>query len=76
MVGIAFGGVINIWSQTFYVTRLKANNNKPVPEARLLPMMIGSFFFAAGLFIMGWTSDKSIPWIGYVSISLHDSPSA
>ncbi|KAF4632822.1 hypothetical protein G7Y89_g5303 [Cudoniella acicularis] len=65
LVGVAIGGAINMWSQKFYVTRLVANNNKAVPEARLLPMMIGSIFFAAGFFIMGWTSDPSIPWIGF-----------
>ncbi|KAH8593232.1 major facilitator superfamily domain-containing protein [Bisporella sp. PMI_857] len=65
IIGIIFGGAILIWSQTIYVKRMIANNNKPVPEARLIAMMIGSFFFAAGLFIMGWTSDKDIHWIGF-----------
>jgi hypothetical protein len=71
IIGIIFGGAILIWSQTIYVKRMIANNNKPVPEARLIAMMIGSFFFAAGLFIMGWTSDKDIHWIGYVSLDFH-----
>lgn len=35
----------------------------PVPEARLPSMMVGSFVFAAGLFILGWTAYPSIPWI-------------
>jgi hypothetical protein len=43
--------------------KFEQNNNKPVPEARLPPMMIGSVFFSCGLFIFGWTSDKDIPWI-------------
>jgi hypothetical protein len=63
LIGVFFGAVILIWGQTFYVKRMTANNGKPVPEARLIPMMIGSFFFSGGLFIIGWTSDRSIPWI-------------
>jgi len=27
-------------------------------------MMIGSIFFAAGLFVFAWTSDRSITWVG------------
>lgn len=65
LIGVGFGGIVNMWGQKFYVKRLVGNDNKPIPEARLLPMMIGSFFFAGGFFIMGWTSDRSIPWIGY-----------
>ncbi|EED13459.1 conserved hypothetical protein [Talaromyces stipitatus ATCC 10500] len=65
LIGAFFGGLVLMWSQGFYVERMAANNNKPVPEARLLPMMIGSFFFAGGLFIIGWTSDRSIHWIAF-----------
>ena len=28
-------------------------------------MMIGSVFFTAGLFIMGWTANASVHWIGF-----------
>ena len=28
-------------------------------------MMIGSVFFAAGLFIMAWTGERSTHWIGF-----------
>jgi hypothetical protein len=53
-------------SQGFYRKRLIANNNRPVPEARLLLMMIGAPFLAGGLFIFAWTSSPDIPWIGSV----------
>jgi hypothetical protein len=46
----------------FYILRFEANNNKAVPEARLPPMMIGSVFFASGLFIFGWTSPSHVFW--------------
>ncbi|KAF9892550.1 hypothetical protein FE257_001659 [Aspergillus nanangensis] len=64
LVGILFGACVNLLNQKFYIKRFKANNNFPVPEARLPPMMLGSVLFAAGLFIFGWTGDPDIHWIG------------
>ena len=48
-----------------YKKKVIANGNKMIPELRLLPMMVGSIFFTAGLFIMGWTGKASIHWIGF-----------
>ncbi|KAL4796381.1 major facilitator superfamily domain-containing protein [Aspergillus venezuelensis] len=62
LVGILGGAGINLANQKFYISRFKANNNRPVPEARLPPMMLGSIFFAGGLFIFGWTSQNQIHW--------------
>lgn len=64
LVGILFGAVLNLFNQKFYISRFKANNNRPVPEARLPPMMVGSVAFAAGLFIFAWTSFPYVHWIG------------
>ena len=64
IVGVGFAAAINLWGQSYYRKRMIANDNKVIPEARLMPMMIGSFFIAAGLFIMGWTAKESIHWIG------------
>ena len=64
VVGVAFAAAINLWGQSYYRKRMIANEGKMVPEARLIPMMVGSFFFPAGLFIMGWTAKASIHWIG------------
>ncbi|KAL9114054.1 MAG: hypothetical protein Q9227_001826 [Pyrenula ochraceoflavens] len=66
LVGIFFGAAVNLLNQKFYLKRMRQNGGRPVPEARLPPMMFGSFFFASGLFILGWTSKKSIPWIAPV----------
>ena len=63
LLGILIGAAGNILNQRFYVKRLRANNGRPVPEARLPPMMIGSLIFTAGLFIYAWTPKRSIPWI-------------
>jgi hypothetical protein len=48
LVGVFFGAGINLTNQRFYVKKLKANNGKPVPEARLPPMMVGAICFTAG----------------------------
>ncbi|TGO55610.1 hypothetical protein BCON_0089g00050 [Botryotinia convoluta] len=63
LLGTIFGGTANILNNKFYTRKFEANDNQPVPEARLPPMMIGSIFFAAGLFIFGWTSAPSIHWV-------------
>jgi MFS transporter, DHA1 family, multidrug resistance protein len=42
-------------------------SKKPVlPEARLPPMIIGSFILPAGLFWFAWTSDPNITWVPQV----------
>ncbi|KAJ5098902.1 hypothetical protein N7532_005903, partial [Penicillium argentinense] len=64
LVGILFGAVVNLANQRYYIKRFKANNNRAVPEARLPPMMLGSVFFAGGMFVFGWTSPADIHWIG------------
>ena len=64
LIGIFFSAAANLINQHFYITRYKANNNFPVPEARLRPMMLGSVFFASGLFVFAWTGNyPSIYWI-------------
>ncbi|KAA8652918.1 MFS transporter [Aspergillus tanneri] len=54
---------VNILNQKFYLKKFQENGNRAVPEARLPPMMLGSVFFAAGMFILGWTSPKHIFWL-------------
>jgi len=64
LIGVFIGAGFNLLNQRFYVNKLKANNYRPVPEARLPPMMGGSAVFVAGLFIFAWTGgDLSVPWI-------------
>ncbi|KAK4633580.1 Efflux pump bik6 [Fulvia fulva] len=63
LVGICIGAFANFFNQKFYISRWKANNFRPVPEARLPPMMGGSIVFAAGLFMFAWSSQPSTPWI-------------
>jgi hypothetical protein len=63
LLGAVTGAVINIFNQLLYNRKA---GGKVAPELRLPPMMFGSFLFAAGLFVTGWTADPSIHWIAPV----------
>lgn len=63
-IGCIIGCIVNLWCNRFYISKLTANNGKPVPEARLYPMMFGGVMMIAALFLFGWTSSKDIHWIG------------
>jgi DHA1 family multidrug resistance protein-like MFS transporter len=64
VVGQLLAGLYIILQQPAYNRKLKANNNIPVPEWRLPPVMIGGVAFAAGLFWFGWSGYKpTIHWI-------------
>ncbi|KAI9925118.1 hypothetical protein MW887_006526 [Aspergillus wentii] len=60
LFGVLLAAVLNVYSNKFYFKQLQANNNRPVPEARLPPMMIGGIAFSAGFFLFGWTSSPHI----------------
>jgi MFS family permease len=65
-VGAAIGTIINPLQDWLYMrtaSRNKERPGKPIPEARLYTSIPGSLLFTAGLFIFGWTSRPSIPWI-------------
>ncbi|TVY85148.1 Efflux pump bik6 [Lachnellula suecica] len=63
LLGTIVGGGANVFNNKFYIRKFEANGNRAVPEARLPPMMVGSIFFAAGLFIFGWTSFTYVFWL-------------
>lgn len=65
LIGAASGAGILLWGQSYYRHHLIKTQRQFDPEARLIPMLIGSPIFAAGFFIMGWTSAKDMPWIGF-----------
>jgi hypothetical protein len=65
-VGILFGSAANVFNQGLYNKRFHANGDKPVPEARLFPMMGGSVLFCAGMYLFGWTSSTKYHWIAPV----------
>ncbi|OAG14712.1 major facilitator superfamily transporter multidrug resistance [Alternaria alternata] len=65
LLGILLGSALNVLNQVvFYNRRLASQgDHKAIPEARLPPMMVGSFVFAGGLFLIGWTSHPHFHWI-------------
>ena len=65
IIGVIFGGVVLAAGAAVYKKKVIATGGKAIPELRLLPMMTGSIFFTAGLFIMAWTAKTSIHWIGF-----------
>ena len=63
LIGSLLGAVINVYNQTVYNKAFRAAGNRPVPEKRLPPMMLGSVLFSGGQFLMGWTATPSVHWI-------------
>ncbi|KAI9149082.1 MFS multidrug transporter [Paramyrothecium foliicola] len=63
LIGAILGCGANVYNQLLYNKAYHAAGNRAVPEKRLPPMMIGSFLFCGGQFIIGWTGDTSVHWI-------------
>ncbi|KAH7204762.1 MFS transporter [Fusarium oxysporum] len=72
LIGCLFAAAANIFNNIYYGKKLVANHFKPVPEARLPPMMVGGFAFSAGLFLFGWTSVEHVssPWPSIIGVFL------
>lgn len=63
LLGCVIGLAANTLNQKLYARAMSKNGGKPVPEARLYPMMAGGFFLATGLFIFGWTGTSDVVWV-------------
>ncbi|KAI9760313.1 MAG: hypothetical protein M4579_001717 [Chaenotheca gracillima] len=64
IVGMLCAGLFIVLLQPSYNRKLAANNNVPIPEWRLPPVVIGGVSFALGLFWFGWTGYRAdIHWI-------------
>ncbi len=64
-IGQILGGLGCVWSETNYNKVISANGGKPVPEARLPPMMVGCFLFPIGLMWFMWTGNypDKVHWV-------------
>ncbi|KAL5114906.1 hypothetical protein ACEQ8H_007224 [Pleosporales sp. CAS-2024a] len=62
-LGALVGCAINAYNQVLYNKVYRAAGNRPVPESRLPPMMLGSVLFSSGQFVMGWTASASFHWM-------------
>ncbi|EHL02914.1 putative Uncharacterized transporter [Glarea lozoyensis 74030] len=64
ILGVLIGVGIVIAFEPRYNRKLKENHGIPVPEQRLLPMMVGAVLFPIGLFWFAWTGNyPEIHWI-------------
>ncbi|KAH8807793.1 MFS multidrug transporter [Xylogone sp. PMI_703] len=71
LIGILCAASVNVLNNKFYFKKFTQNNNRPIPEARLPPMMLGGFIFTGGLFLYGWTSSPHISaWPSIIGIGM------
>ncbi|SSD61215.1 probable Polyamine transporter 1 [Saccharomycodes ludwigii] len=57
IIGILFAALYIIYMERDYIRKVKANSGKPVPEARLLPMMFAGVVFPIGILWFCWTGN-------------------
>lgn len=69
-IGLVVGQLLSlvammVYFEPQYNKKLAANGGKPVPEARLPPMITGGIVFPIGLFWFTWTGNyhEHVPWI-------------
>ena len=66
-IGVVIGvGIITYTSNTRFKRKMEANGGKPIPEERLIPMIVGAFLLPIGLFWFAWTSSPHISWVPQV----------
>ncbi|RYP72098.1 hypothetical protein DL771_004429 [Monosporascus sp. 5C6A] len=64
LLGSVTGAAVNVANQLYYNRAYRGAGDRPVPEKRLPPMMLGSVLFAGGQFVTGWTADPRVAhWI-------------
>ncbi|KAL9626010.1 MAG: hypothetical protein Q9204_007656 [Flavoplaca sp. TL-2023a] len=62
LVGVICAMAINLTNQPRYMRIVDEHGGKPVPEARLPPMLIGGVLMVIGLFWFGWTASPPHHW--------------
>ena len=66
-IGVVVGvAIITYTSNTRFKRKMEANGGKPIPEERLVPMIVGAFLLPVGLFWFAWTSNPHISWVPQV----------
>ncbi|RPB16476.1 MFS general substrate transporter [Morchella conica CCBAS932] len=64
VIGMILGGLMVIAFQPWTNKRMRANNNVPIPEDRLVPAIIGSIVFPIGLFWFSWSGNyPEVHWV-------------
>ncbi|KAI9039440.1 MFS transporter [Aspergillus affinis] len=68
IIGELVGGVYILFLQSSYARKLAANGDKPIPEWRLPPAIVGAVAFTVGMFWFGWTGYReSLHWMAPVA---------
>lgn len=66
-LGLAIGPLIAFCfyplQEKYYLRRVRENEGKGVPEARMWMARLGAIFIPVSLFWFGWTSYRSVHWI-------------
>ena len=57
IIGCFVAAAIIIGFNPYYQREMERNSGRPVPRARLPPMIIGGFIFPIGFFIFAWSAD-------------------
>lgn len=66
-IGVVIGVAFIVWNtNTRYKRKMLENGGIPVPEERLIPMMVGAVILPIGLFWFAWTSNPHITWVPQV----------
>ena len=64
IIGQLLAGLMILLQQPAYNRKLAANNNIPVPEWRLPPVILGGIAFTCGILWFGWSGYRAdIHWI-------------
>lgn len=61
-VGAWFGLFFALANQKRYARVVAENDGRPVPEARLPPIVLGAILVAGGTFWFGWTASPRYAW--------------
>lgn len=71
LIGVILGvAIITYTSHTRFERKMMENDGNPVPEERLIPMIIGAILLPIGLFWFAWTSSPIITWVPQVLAGL------
>lgn len=66
-LGMAIGPIIAFCAyplqERYYLRRVRENDGKGVPEARMWMARLGAIFIPVSLFWFGWTSYSSVHWV-------------
>ena len=62
-MGSVVGAILYPFQERYYLRKVKENNGRGVPEARIWAARYGAFLLPISLFWFAWTSYASVHWI-------------